>query len=449
MAKTRTEEMILGSPLCLERDRDSGRVRGQVRARAADLKKTRKRERVGEFRQIVRFGRIVTGSALVLVVAVFLVAAQMSEVYAKDDATDLFDVGQAHLANGRFQEAVEALTQCLLKLGPDSKDAVLVLLARSQAYVRKGDLDLAKADLNRAMSEKNLESATRAVALHVMGNLRIRQGQVEDALEAFTNAIKTPHDDVKIRARSFSHRGTVFFKLKDYDRALSDLNKAIDLDPEASGSYAWRGASNLGKGDLEKAERDARKSLAMNHDDDTEKVAKWVLTEVAKGPADPMAVNDVVTLPVDRNGHVFVTVCFKKGGSQHRFMLDTGATHSLVSDQLLKIMKDDAEVKVIGRGISRTADGKSHAMTRYLVKTAYLMNSEGTGGLPLGEIEVQALEGSQPLTNLLGIGSLQKISFSIDTARRVIELRRNDSQRTADGPDGGTVSGIVNHRRSR
>ncbi|MEW6347601.1 MAG: tetratricopeptide repeat protein [Thermodesulfobacteriota bacterium] len=381
----------------------------------------------------------------VLILACFLVLGSISGSAAKGEATDLFDVGQAHLANGKYQDAIEAFTQCLLRLGPDSKDAALVLLNRAQSYVGKGDLEHARNDLNRAMSERDQPDELRVVGLHILGSMHFKKNQVDEAVRAFTTAIKTPHSDIKLRARSFSHRGTVFVRLKEFDKAVSDLNKAIELDSTSAASHVWRGFAHLRNYHLDSAERDAKKALALNPDEETGKLANQILKEVANPkPRDQIPVEDLITLPVDRNGHVFVSVCFKKDGERHKFMLDTGATYSLVSHQLLQKIREEADVKVVGQNKVAIADGSVHTVTRYSVNNAYLLNSDATGGLPLGEIEIHAFGPSgNPRTNLLGVRSLQKISFSIDTARRVIELRRNEAKNAAGDLEKAATSSMT------
>ncbi len=409
-----------------------------VQAKATEIDEhVRQRDRVG-----FKNRRLTT---VILTAASLIVLLWISGAAAKEEATDLFDVGQAHLSNRRYQEAVDAFTQCLLRLGPDSKDASVVLLARAQAYVGKGDLEHAKTDLNRAMSERDQPNEVRVFGLHILGLIHLRKGQVEDAVEAFTKAIKMSHSDYQLRARSFSHRGTVFVRLKEFDKAISDLTKAVELDPASSASYVWRGQAHLNKYELDLAERDAKKALALKPDAETTKLAGQILKEVANPkPRDQIPVEDLITLPVDPNGHVVVRVGFKKDGTRYPFMLDTGATHSLVGNELLNKIKQEADVKVIGQAKVRTADGAVHVVTRYLVNNAYLLNSDGSGGMPLGQIEIHSFGGStRALTNLLGVKSLQQISFSIDTSRRVIELRRNDANKASGDLEKAATSTMI------
>jgi predicted aspartyl protease len=119
---------------------------------------------------------------------------------------------------------------------------------------------------------------------------------------------------------------------------------------------------------------------------------------------------------------VFVQVRFGAGGKPRRFLLDTGATQSLISKDLMESIRKETQVTPLGQGRAMTADGATHPVTRYLVKDAFLFN------LPLGDIEVVVFSGKQPTyANLLGANSLKQLSISINTASRKAEIRRVDS----------------------
>jgi predicted aspartyl protease len=88
-------------------------------------------------------------------------------------------------------------------------------------------------------------------------------------------------------------------------------------------------------------------------------------------------------VPINEGGQIFVQLRFRKNGTPHRFLLDTGATFTLIDRDLLEEIRRDAGVTEVGKGTVSIADGSRHKVTRYKVKTAFLFN------LPLGEIEVR------------------------------------------------------------
>jgi tetratricopeptide (TPR) repeat protein len=54
-------------------------------------------------------------------------------------------------------------------------------------------------------------------------------------------------------ADAYANRGGAYLGKRDYDRAIADLNKAIELDPKLSPAYYRRGNAHLAKGDQDRA----------------------------------------------------------------------------------------------------------------------------------------------------------------------------------------------------
>jgi tetratricopeptide (TPR) repeat protein len=247
--------------------------------------------------------------------------------------------------------------------------------------------------------------------------INLRRKRDQRALKDFTWAIKAPHEDVELRAQSFANRGITFMRLREYDRAVSDFNKAIRLNGKSAFAYAGRALAYLRKDDIARARRDAKRALRMDPDDETSKVARKVLASLSVLFSGP----DRVSIPIGDHGHIFVQLRFGRDGKPHRFLLDTGATHTLVSKKLLDSIQEETEVKKIGMGKVMTADGSTHLVNRYVAKDAFLFN------LPLGDVELHVFAGKRKKSsNLLGARSLKNVSLSIDTAARKAEIRRVD-----------------------
>ncbi len=60
--------------------------------------------------------------------------------------------------------------------------------------------------------------------------LNLRQGRASRALSDFTEAIKTAHAKTIPPLSLFCQRGITFINLGNFDKAISDMNKAIELD---------------------------------------------------------------------------------------------------------------------------------------------------------------------------------------------------------------------------
>ena len=337
---------------------------------------------------------------------------------AADEADNAFKAGKAHLKSGRYEEAIESFSAALNSLTPDERNTQIVKLARAQACAAKGDQTAAWKDLNAVLRSNRIDGETRATALQLRGLLHVRGQDEKKALADFTEAIKTSHDNNSLRSASFANRGIAYINFGDLDRAVSDLDKAIELQSTSGFAYAGRGLAQLRRDNIVQARRDAEKALHLNPDDQTRSMAEKILNELAISASGPLS----VTVPVGEGGHPFVQVRFSKQGKPHRFLLDTGATHTLINRELLADIARETEVKSIGKTKVRTADGTTHSVLRYKIKEAFLFH------LPLGEIEADVFEKPIPkITNLLGTKSVKNIAVSIDNAQKKVEIRRREA----------------------
>lgn len=365
-----------------------------------------------------RFGRPFPALLLVAILALAWhgVLRAQGEPRTKGDPFELYEQGRTSLKSGEYDKAIKAFSSALEFFEPDDRNAHVVMLERARTYLEKGELKNSWKEAGRVLEVVDLDGDTRARALQIRGVINLKRRLPRRALKDFTAAIKTEHDDIKLRAESFVGRGTAFINLGKFDRAVSDLNQAISLHPQSALAYALRGLAYLRKDRIERARRDANKALRMNPSKQSAKIANDVLKSLSVHFSGP----DRVVVPFDPSGHIFVQVRFGRKGKRHRFMLDTGATHTLVSRSVLQSIRKTAAVKKIGNSRVRTADGSVHKIVRYRVKDAFLFN------LPLGEIEVHVLSrGGQRLTNLLGAKSLKRVSLSIDNQAKKVEIKSN------------------------
>lgn len=338
---------------------------------------------------------------------------------AQKSASDLYERGRLLLQSGKFDEAIETLSKALELLPPDERNAHVVSLTRAQAYIGKGDLDSAWKDVRRVLQSDQADGESKATALQLRGILNMRRNRVSKAREYFTDAIKTPHTNPRLRSSCFANRAISYINLDQPDRAISDLNKAIELDPESAFAYAARAMAHLRHDKIEMAREDTERALSMHPEPEAERIARKVLKELSVSATGRLT----VSVPLDTRGHIFVQVRFKKKGTPHRFLLDTGATSTLIDPELLEDIKRETTVEKVGRAIVRTADGSSYRATRYRVETAFLFH------LPLGQIEVLVLEKKkQRITNLLGVQSLRNVTVSIDSSKKTAVIKRVESE---------------------
>ncbi|MCA1960448.1 MAG: tetratricopeptide repeat protein [Desulfomonile sp.] len=338
-----------------------------------------------------------------------------NKTVAAEDPFRLFEAGQENLQAGRYDEAVRDFSGALSLFPPDDRNAQIVRLARAEAHFRKGNLDLALKDVSTVLGLAGLDGKSRASALQLRGIINSGRNRDELALQDFTDAIKTRHGDMELRASSFANRGITLVTLGRFDEAVSDFNKAIELNPNYAFAYAGRGNAYLRKDNLEAARRDTQKALSLNPDSETTKIAERVLKSISFNFTGP----DRVSVPLSDEGHIFVQVRFGKHGQPHRFMVDTGASFTLISRELLEAISRETQVRQLGTARVMTADGAMHEVLRYSVKDVYLFN------FPIGEMQVLVFAARRKAgPNLFGAGSLKQISISIDGAAGKAEIRR-------------------------
>ncbi|MBC8228037.1 tetratricopeptide repeat protein, partial [bacterium] len=65
-------------------------------------------------------------------------------------------------------------------------------------------------------------------------------------------------------ADAYLNRGTAWFDKGDYDRAISDLNKAIEINPKLAEAYLNRGVAWGNKGDYDRSISDCNKAIEVN-----------------------------------------------------------------------------------------------------------------------------------------------------------------------------------------
>jgi Flp pilus assembly protein TadD/predicted aspartyl protease len=336
------------------------------------------------------------------------------------DLYKLYARGQDCLKQGDNDGAIDAFSRALDLVNPEDTNYPKILISRAHAYLEKNALQEAWKDVQEALKTADYDGNLLVSALHVRGYIKLKKGNQQAAIDDFTEAIKTSHDDMSLRAKSFANRAIVLINAGRADQAISDLNKALELYPDYAFAYAARAMAHLKDDRVRKARLDSEKALTMNPDKRTAELAEKVLQMLSISFSGP----DRVEVPIADDGHVYVQVKFGKGGTPYRFMLDTGATHSVVRQELLERIKKESTVTVkeVGKGRVRIADGTIHPVTRYKVRNVFLFN------FPLGEIDIGVFD--RPLKNvpnLLGIRSLKDISVSIDSGQRKAQVRHKSS----------------------
>ncbi|MDQ2807943.1 MAG: tetratricopeptide repeat protein [Chloroflexota bacterium] len=110
--------------------------------------------------------------------------------------------------------------------------------------------------------QTNLSKQMSYLSLFTVGLVRYSAEDWASALTRFSAALSQGAEDPTQDAIYF-YRGTTFYKKKDYDRAIADYNKAIELHLNASVSYNNRGSAYATKGDYSHAIADYNKAIEL------------------------------------------------------------------------------------------------------------------------------------------------------------------------------------------
>jgi tetratricopeptide (TPR) repeat protein len=324
----------------------------------------------------------------------------------------LFEEANRLMEGGDNAGAIDHYTEALRSNELDHQNRATIILSRAQALISANRVRLASKDVATVMRMSGLDGVTRSTALWIRGQAGLKRKQYQLALQDFTDSIKIHHDDYGLRAATYASRGLAFLNMDKHHRAISDLNQAIELDDSLGYAYACRAMARLKTDELEGARRDCRRALRLEPYGNAAELANRVIKELAI-PTDVKSSLSHVSVPVAENGHVYVRMKFGNMGRYYRFMVDTGATTTVLKREILEEIKKTTKVKAIGKGRVITADGAKHRVTRYAVKNAYIFH------LPIGEIEALVFDNkSANVMQVLGVKALKDVTINIDSGRK-------------------------------
>lgn len=93
-----------------------------------------------------------------------------------------------------------------------------------------------------------------------LGDAAYYAGEYEKAIDNYTKAIEINPED----AMAYNNRGVAYHKLEQYENAISDLTKAIEIHSEESNYYRNRGVSYHHFKQYEKAIKDFTKAIEID-----------------------------------------------------------------------------------------------------------------------------------------------------------------------------------------
>jgi len=100
----------------------------------------------------------------------------------------------------------------------------------------------------------------KAAAHNSQGIIYIEEGKYDQAISEFNKAIEI---DSRI-AVSYFNRGLVYLGKGQFDEAISDFNKSIEINPRDREAYYYRGRSHYLKKEYDKSWEDVKKAQDLD-----------------------------------------------------------------------------------------------------------------------------------------------------------------------------------------
>ncbi len=110
---------------------------------------------------------------------------------------------------------------------------------RGNAHAARKEWDLAIGDLNAVdrLWATNTPEGRSGLAQNYLGTVHRDKGDLHKALQCFDEGIRRDGS----KPFCYAGRGMTYSLLKDWERAIRDFSKAIELDPTLARRYAQRG----------------------------------------------------------------------------------------------------------------------------------------------------------------------------------------------------------------
>ena len=130
-----------------------------------------------------------------------------------------FNRGIAHHMIGNLKEAIEDYTGSIALYPKYHR----TYFCRGMAFIQLGQIEQALEDMNKAINIKD-----DAIVYYNRSCIYLLKGSIENALNDTNRAIELDKDNPLY----YRNRALIFYRLKVYDKALKDLDKALQINPD-------------------------------------------------------------------------------------------------------------------------------------------------------------------------------------------------------------------------
>ncbi|NEQ39274.1 MAG: tetratricopeptide repeat protein [Okeania sp. SIO3I5] len=173
-----------------------------------------------------------------------------------DDASYYEDRGDAYFEIGEKQKGIKDYDKAI-SLDPES--AYKYYNWRGVKLYRLEDYEAAIADYNKAIELK----PDRALYYKNRGNAYFEIGAKQKGIKNYDKAISL---DSESAHKYYNWRGNKLYSQRDYEAAIADYNKAIELKPDRALYYENRGDAYFKIGEKQKGIKDYDKAISLDPD---------------------------------------------------------------------------------------------------------------------------------------------------------------------------------------
>jgi tetratricopeptide (TPR) repeat protein len=371
-----------------------------------------KRDLVGPASICTIFGRPYGFSLAAVVFAILLAPVALhggeAVIDANDNPAELVRQARVNYAEEKYGNAARDFARAILVLGQAHPDIPQLMYEQALSYFKAGDVKKAFNTAGKVIGFTYSDQLSKAKAHMLRGEVYLKIKKPKNAEIEFKKAIYANTRNSALIAQAWANCGMAKIRQNKPGSAVSDLKKALSEQPNYPYANAAIAVAYMKRGYLTKARIYAQKALEIDPDEQTIELASKVLDGTIK----PLEKPDSVSINIDGQGHVFANMRFGKYGKPHRFLIDTGATHSVVRPELMPEIQKKTKVSFVGKGLVALADGSRRRVNRFLVDDVYLEK------LRLGPIEVHVFQqGGGEIPNLLGIKSLKRVTISMNNTK--------------------------------
>jgi len=207
------------------------------------------------------------------------IADYTQAIRLKPDYTYFYsDRAEVYMKKGDYDKAIADYTEAI-RLHKKDEYLYQPYEKRAKAYMKKGDYDNAIADYTEAMQlSKFTYYCERAEAYMKKGDYNQAHADIDKELKRYPKSQEAKDLDAELKKleeaarkeaarkaeldpNTHFNRGKTNYDKKDYDRAITDFTKAIQLDPDYVEAYKYRALAYYEKGNYDKVFADCNETI--------------------------------------------------------------------------------------------------------------------------------------------------------------------------------------------